>query len=67
MKNNVRLLPQEALQYPDEWVCFSSDLSMVVSHGKTPMEASDKAMEVGHPDAVLHYVENERERRMIHI
>jgi hypothetical protein len=49
-------LPEEALNYKNQWVAFSSDFLRVVGHGPTAKEAHDDALESGEEHAVLFYI-----------
>lgn len=49
----VFTFPQEMALYPDEWVALSHDLTRVVGHGQTGMDAMAMADEVREKNAVL--------------
>ena len=49
-------LPDEALQYKDEWITLSVDLKRVVGHGKSVDEAMDMGYESGEEFPILFFM-----------
>lgn len=55
----VTHLPEEALQYKNQWVAFPLDFKRVIGNGIDPETAVKMAEEAGEPHAILFFIPEE--------